>query len=158
MKALNSLLFILLVYSVQVQAQTDPCQVRRDKLIAKTGNGLIIVVNSGSPESYSESGMNANFYYLTGLTTNNAILVIDGKKGVSTVYRQARPWGPPEEAPAGLEVKKTEDFTKDLPRLLMGCNNVWMEMSQLKLLDQAGYGLNRLETIRSTSDSWDEAG
>ena len=149
MKALKSLLFILLIFSVQVQAQTDPYQVRRDKLIEKTDKGLIIVVNNGGLDYVVTTGENMNYYYLTGTNHLNDILVIDGKKAKSTIYRKANPWGPPPEAPAGFELKTTEDFAKDLPRLLYGYPVIWMELGQLKLLDQAGFGLMRLETIRN---------
>ncbi|MFH0762050.1 MAG: aminopeptidase P family protein [Bacteroidota bacterium] len=149
MKALKSLLLILLIFPVQVQAQTDPYQARRDKLIEKTDKGLIIVVNNGGQDYVTTTGENMNFYYLTGINIIDDVLVIDGKKGQSTIYRKTRPWGPPPEAPAGFELKTTEDFAKDLPRLLYGYAVLWMEMGQLKLLDQAGFGLMRLETIRN---------
>lgn len=149
MKTLKSILFILLAVAVQVQAQTDPYQARRDKLIEKTGNGLIIVVNKGGLDYVTTTGENMNFYYLTGTSRIDDILVIDGKKAKSTIYRKANPWGPPPEAPAGFELKTTEDFAKDLPRLLYSNPEIWIEMGQLKLLEQAGFGLMRLETIRN---------
>jgi Xaa-Pro aminopeptidase len=147
-KPLSLITTLLLVGNV-LTAQTDPYQGRRDKLIEKTDKGLIIVVNNGGLDYVTTTGENMNFYYLTGTNHIDDILVIDGKKIKSTIYRKANPWGPPPEAPAGFELKTTEDFVKDLPRLLYGYPVIWMELGQLKLLDQAGFEMMRLETIRN---------
>jgi len=144
-----SLFFFSFLCASFLSAQPDSYQVRRDKLIEKTNKDLIIMVNSGGQDFYSESSQNVNFYYLTGISTADAVLVVDGKNGKSVIYRRARPWGPPEEAPAGIELKATEDLAKDLPRLMAGSPVIWMEMGQLKLLEQAGFSLNRLEAIRN---------
>jgi len=90
-----------------------------------------------------------NFYYLTGIKTLNAVLVIDGKSGKSTIYRSVSRRGEPEAAPAGLEAKTSEDLVKDLPKLVSANPTIWMEMNQLKMLDQAGFGI-----IGSTGNSF----
>jgi len=135
--------------SASLPAQSDPYQVRRDRLITKTDKGLIIVVNNGGSDYVSSAGENMNFYYLTGITTLNATLVIDGKSGKSTVYKPAGRYGPSAAAPAGLEVKTPEDLAKDLPRLVSATPTIWIEMNQLKVLEQAGFGVSRLENIKS---------
>ncbi len=144
-----SLSVLLISTGVTLHAQSDPYQVRRDKLITKTDKGLIIVVNNGGSDYVSSAGENMNFYYLTGITTLNATLVIDGKSGKSTVYKPAGRYGPPAAAPAGLEVKTPEDLAKDLPRLVAANPTIWIEMNQLKVLEQAGSGVSRLESIKS---------
>lgn len=144
-----SLIVFFLLTTASITAQPDPYQVRRDKLIGKTDKGLIILINNGGQEYVSASGENMNFYYLTGIKTLNAVLVIDGKSGKSTLYRASRRYGQPEPTPSGLEIKASEDLAKDLPKLVSANPVIWMEMNQLKLLDQAGFGLNRLETIRN---------
>jgi Xaa-Pro aminopeptidase len=124
--------------------------VRRDRLITKADKGLIIVVNNSGSDYVSSSGENMNFYYLTGITTLNAILVIDGKSGKSTVYRPAGRIGRPEATSDGpIEMKTAEDLSKDLPRLLAGNPTLWIEMNQLRILESAAQGLTRLETIRN---------
>ena len=144
-----SLIVFLFLCAATLSAQPDPYQARRDKLIEKTDKGLIVLVNNGGQDYVSTKGENQNFYYLTGASTANAIFVIDGKSGKSTIYRSVSRWGEPEAAPAGLEVKASEDLAKDLPKLVSANPTIWIEMNQLKLLDQAGFGLSRLETIKN---------
>jgi Xaa-Pro aminopeptidase len=143
-------LFLLIPFSVN--AQTDPYQARRDKLMAKTDKGLAIVVNNGGQDYVTTTGENMNFYYLTGIKTLNAVLILNGKTGKSTLYRTVNPWGPPEAAPSGLEAKNLDDLAKDLPRLVSSSSVIWMEMNQLKLLDQAGYGIGRLDNIKNITN------
>jgi len=143
------IIFSLLLQAVAVNAQTDPYQARREKLIGKTDKSLIILVNNGGQDYVSTSGENMNFYYLTGIKTPNAILLIDGKQGKSAIYQAVSRYGQAESSPAGLEIKAIEDFTKDLPRLVAANPTVWIEMNQLKMLDPAGSGISRLETIKN---------
>jgi len=148
LKSFSLIVFLFLCISVAT-AQPDPYQARRDQLISKTEKGLIILVNNGGQNIESASGENMNFYYLTGIKTKNAVLIIDGKSGKSNLYRTSSRYGQPESTPAGLEAKASEDLAKDLPRLVSSNPIIWMEMNQLKLLDQAGFGMYRLETIKS---------
>ncbi|TSA34181.1 MAG: M24 family metallopeptidase [Porphyromonadaceae bacterium] len=145
----SSLIVYFILFTASISAQPDPYQSRRDKLVAKTDKALVILVNNGGQDYVSTSGESMNFYYLTGIKTPNAVLVIDGKSGKSTVYRAASRYGQPESTPAGLEVKASEDLAKDLPKLAPANPTLWMEMNQLKMLDQAGFGLGRLETIKN---------
>lgn len=145
----SRLLLILSLSAISIYAQTDPYQARRDKLLAKTGNGLILLVNNGGQDYVSGGGENMNFYYLTGIKTLNATLVLDGKSGKSIVYRSVNRRGEPEVAPAGLEARSNLELAKDLSKLVSANPTVWIEMNQLKLLDQAGSVLSRLENIRN---------
>jgi Xaa-Pro aminopeptidase len=132
-----------------LRAQTDPYQARRDRLIEKTGKELIILVNNNGEDYVSASGESMNFYYLTGMTTLNAILLIDGKSGKSTVYRTATRFGRQETAPVGLEIKGYDDLAKDLPGLISANPAIHLEMNQLSVLDNAGNPLTRIESIRN---------
>ncbi len=144
-----SLFVLSLISAVALSAQTDPYQARRNRLIDKTEKGLIILVNNSGQDYSSTSGENMNFYYLTGIKTINAILLIDGKSGKSTVYKSAGRRAEPEAPTPGLEVKQMEVMSNDLTRLLMTNPAIWIEMNQLKILDQAGAGTSRLETIKN---------
>ncbi len=146
---MKSIFMVLMICSSTLYAESDPYSARRNRLIEKTGNGLIILVNNSGQDYISAGGESMNFYYMTGIKTLNAKLIIDGKSGKSTLYRPVGRRGEAEAPPAGLEVKPDEDFAKDLPRLLSTNPALWIEMNQLKLLDQAGFGLSRLETIKN---------
>jgi Xaa-Pro aminopeptidase len=137
-------------------AQSDPYQNRRDRLVTKTDKGLIILVNNSGQELTTTGGENMNFYYLTGIKALNAVLVLDGKSGTSTVYMRAGRRGPVEAAPAGVIGKPMEDFAKDLNRAISANPSVWIEMNQLKLLSEAGIGLSRIESIKNITPRIEE--
>ena len=144
--------FLILSAVIPGAAQDDCYQTRRNHLAQLTDKGLIIVVNNGGSDYVSSAGENMNFYYLTGITTLNAVLVIDGKTGKSVVYRPAGRFGRTETETAGsLEIKSSEELSKELPRLVMSNPSVWIEMNQLKVLESAGMGLSRLDQIRSVT-------
>lgn len=146
--AVRGLLLFLLLPATLI-AQPDPYQSRRDRLIEKTEKATIIVANNGGQDYVATNGENMNFFYLTGVNILNAVLVIEGKTGKSTLYRTVSRWEEPAAVPAGLEAKTMEDLDRDLPRILSGSQAIWMEFGQLKLLDKAGFGLSRLESIRN---------
>jgi len=145
------LLALLVLSGLTANSQTDPFQARRNRLMEKTGNGLCIVVNGGGSDYVATSGENMNFYYLTGLNTPNAILAIDGKKKTSTLYRPAARYGGNAAVPTGLESKTSEDFNKDLPRLISSNPVLFMELNQLKILDGAGLMMSRMESIKNVT-------
>jgi len=148
-RVMATLLLVLLFTCLSaVTAQNDPYRMRREKLIAKTGEGLIILANGGQ-DNGPASGENMNFYYLTGVKTAGAVLVVNGRTGVSTIYREVQRYGEQESGPEGIEMKTRDDLTKDLPGLVMKNLNIWIEMNQLKVLDQAGSGISRVEMIRN---------
>jgi Xaa-Pro aminopeptidase len=132
-----------------INAQQGIYQARRDKLISLTDKGLVIVVNSTGQANNASGDGNMNYYYLTGNKTPNATLVIDRKNNLTTLYKTAPRYGQPDTPPEGVEVKTIEELAKDLPKLIAANPVIWMEMNQLKLLDQAGRGTDRVEAIRS---------
>jgi Xaa-Pro aminopeptidase len=137
-------------------AQSDPYQNRRDRLVAKTDKGLVIVVNNSGQELTATGGENMNFYYLTGIKALNAVLLLDGKSGTSAVYMRAGRRGPAEAAPAGLIARPIEDLAKELSKAISSNPAVWIEMNQLKLLSEAGNGLSRIESITNITPRIEE--
>lgn len=145
-----SLLVVSLLLPASVTAQTDPFQARRTKLIEKTDKGLIILKNGKSPDGSNTSVQNKNFFYLTGLYTPEAYLVIEGKSGKSTIYREVSRYRQPDPLPAGLEGKSMEDFDKDLAKLVMTNRNLWVEFDQLTIFGKPGIRI-AAETIKNPS-------
>jgi Xaa-Pro aminopeptidase len=147
----NVLIALLTLLSINSFAQKDPYQNRRNRLIEKAGNGLILMVNSGGNDYVSTSGENMNFYYLTGVNYPNAVLLIDGKGKKSTLYRTASRYGRNETRPSGMEVKNSEDLQKELPQLISANPAIYMELNQLKMLETVGKDLLKLESIRNVA-------
>ncbi len=145
-----SLLVVSLLLPASVTAQTDPFQARRTKLIEKTDKGLIILKNGKSPDGSNTSVQNKNFFYLTGLYTPEGYLVIEGKSGKSTIYREVSRYRQPDPLPAGLEGKSMEDFDKDLAKLVMTNRNLWVEFDQLTIFGKPGIWI-AAETIKNPS-------
>ena len=145
-----SLLVVSLLLPASVTAQTDPFQARRTKLIEKTDKGLIILKNGKSPDGSNTSVQNKNFFYLTGLYTPEGYLVIEGKSGKSTIYREVSRYRQPDPLPAGLEGKSMEDFDKDLAKLVMTNRNLWVEFDQLTIFGKPGIRI-AAETIKNPS-------
>jgi Xaa-Pro aminopeptidase len=125
-------------------------------LIGKTEKGLIILVNNGGQDYVTAGGESMNFFYLTGIKTLNAVLVIDGKTGKSVVYKPSSRYGATDTPPAGIEIKASAECAKDLPKLISSNPAIWMEMNQLKMLEQAGSGIGRVATIRNITPQIDE--
>jgi Xaa-Pro aminopeptidase len=141
---------VSLLLPASVTAQTDPFQARRTKLIEKTDKGLIILKNGKSPDGSNTSVQNKNFFYLTGLYTPEGYLVIEGKSGKSTIYREVSRYRQPDPLPAGLEGKSMEDFDKDLAKLVMTNRNLWVEFDQLTIFGKPGIRI-AAETIKNPS-------
>lgn len=148
MKPIHFLLSVSLLFPQFAPAQTDYYQARREKVSQLTENGLIIVANKGGND-YTGAREHQDFYYLTGVTSPNAVLVINGRTGESTLYRSAARSRQPVTEPAGLVVKTMEQLNSELPRLLSTFTTLWMDPSQLDVLQNAGNSLSRMEAIRN---------
>ena len=148
---ISSAFCLLVLLSSSIAAQTDPYQSRRDRLVTATGIGLIVLVNNTVQSGVPGGDGNMNFYYLTGNKAPNATLIIDRKSGISTIYKSSSRFGQPETTPPGLVVKTPDDLGKDLPKLIAANTVIWMEMQQIRLLDQAGRDIDRIESIRNVT-------
>jgi Xaa-Pro aminopeptidase len=51
---------------------------RRKKLMEKIGDGVLILQGASLPEGYIKFRQDNNFYYLSGVETPDAVMVIDG--------------------------------------------------------------------------------
>lgn len=54
-------------------------EARRNKLMEKIGDGVLILQGAELPEAYVKFRQDNNFYYLTGAEVPDAVLIIDGK-------------------------------------------------------------------------------
>jgi len=59
---------------------------RRAKVLAQIGDGVAIMQGATETSSYEKFRQSNQFYYLTGVETPRAILVLDGKGTSSTLY------------------------------------------------------------------------
>ena len=57
---------------------------RRAKLLQKIGDGVAVMQGAAETSSYEKFRQSNQFYYLTGVETPRAILVIDGRAKSST--------------------------------------------------------------------------
>ena len=59
---------------------------RRSTLFQKIGDGVAVLQGATETSSYEKFRQSNQFYYLTGVATPRAILVVDGKSKSSTLY------------------------------------------------------------------------
>lgn len=59
---------------------------RRNRVMEKIGDAVAILQGASLPEGYIKFRQDNNFYYLSGVETPDAIMVIDGKNKKSTLY------------------------------------------------------------------------
>src|SRR5574339_498242 len=64
----------------------DEFAARRARLFSKIGDGVAVLQGATETASYEKFRQSNQFYYLTGVPTPRAILVIDGKAKTSTLY------------------------------------------------------------------------
>ena len=63
---------------------------RRAKLLQKIGDGVAVMQGAAETSSYEKFRQSNQFYYLTGVTTPRAILVMDGRAKSTTLYLNPR--------------------------------------------------------------------
>ena len=59
---------------------------RRAKVLQKIGDGVAIIQGATETSAYEKFRQSNQFYYLTGVATPRAILAIDGRTKISTLY------------------------------------------------------------------------
>jgi Xaa-Pro aminopeptidase len=59
---------------------------RRARLLQKIGDGAVVMQGAAETSSYEKFRQSNQFYYLTGIETPRAILVIDGRSKSSTLF------------------------------------------------------------------------
>ena len=57
----------------------DDFAARRNKVMAKIGDGILVLQAAELPEAYVKFRQDNNFYYLTGVEIPDAVLILDGK-------------------------------------------------------------------------------
>src|SRR3954467_5325947 len=108
----------------------DEFAARRAKVLQKIGDGVAVLQGAAETSSYEKFRQSNQFYYLTGVATPRAILVIDGRAKSSTLFllptneAMERSEGPllgpgaAAEALTGIEhVLPRADFDKLVPAL-----------------------------------------
>jgi len=103
---------------------------RRAKLLQKIGDGVAVLQGAAETSSYEKFRQSNQFYYLTGVATPRAILVIDGRQKSSTLFllptndameRSEGPLlsaGPAAETLTGIEhVRPRAEFDALVPSL-----------------------------------------
>ncbi|MFO7617075.1 MAG: M24 family metallopeptidase [Bacteroidales bacterium] len=149
-KPLAFVAVLIISFSSIYAQEADVYSVRRAKLLEKTGEGTVLLANNGGQDYVSTTGDNHNFFYLTGLRTIDAVLLIDGKSGNSTVYQPARRgrYQAPQEGDGG---KTLDDLSRELPGIVGSATILWMDPAQFRLLEKAGTSLSRLNHIRNVT-------
>ena len=76
--------FLLLVQNSFAQTmwkyfQPEDFESRRNKVMEKIGDGVLILQGAELPEAYLKFRQDNNFYYLTGAEIPDAVLIIDGR-------------------------------------------------------------------------------
>src|SRR5438874_12874612 len=59
---------------------------RRAKVLQQIGDGVVVIQGATETSAYEKFRQSNQFYYLTGVETPRAILVIDGRTKSSTLY------------------------------------------------------------------------
>jgi Xaa-Pro aminopeptidase len=59
---------------------------RRAKVLQQIGDGVVVIQGATETSSYEKFRQSNQFYYLTGVETPRAILVLDGRTKSSTLY------------------------------------------------------------------------
>src|SRR5262245_9849564 len=103
---------------------------RRAKVLQRIGDGVAVLQGATETASYEKFRQSSQFYYLTGVPTPRAILVVDGRDKSSTLFllptneameRSEGPLlsaGPAAEAVTGIEhVRLREEFDTLVPSL-----------------------------------------
>lgn len=83
----------------------DDFAARRNKVMEKIGDGVLVLVGAELPEAYIKFRQDNNFYSLTGVEIPDAVLVLDGKNKRSVLLV-------PDKIPNDI---KTEAFIKAGP-------------------------------------------
>ena len=63
---------------------------RRAKVFQKIGDGVVVMQGATETSAYEKFRQSNQFYYLTGVTTPRAILVMDGRAKSTTLYLNPR--------------------------------------------------------------------
>src|SRR3982751_2604798 len=64
----------------------EECAARRAKLFEKIGEGVAVLQGATETASYEKFRQSNQFYYLTGVATPRAMLVVDGRDKSSTLF------------------------------------------------------------------------
>lgn len=86
----TKLTLIILIASSGLFAQDDPYAARRAKIFEEIGDDVAIIKNTGK-DYVLPMNVNWNFYYLTGIETEGAVLVLDGKNKTYHIFDDGKP-------------------------------------------------------------------
>ena len=144
----------------------DDFNERRKKVMEKIGDGVAVLQGASLPEGYAKFRQDNNFYYLTGVETPDAVLIIDGKNKRSVllvpddVPKDIRPEArilPGEEAAREYKFDGVQSRTR-LTYSLQGLANrgadVFISFTPEETTEMCR-DRSRQQNVRRLSDSWD---
>lgn len=91
-KCINNVFALVFLFVSTAQAQDmfryfkpEDFEKRRARVLEKIGNGVAVLQGANAPEGYLKFRQDNNFYYLTGVETPGAVLILNGKTKTSTL-------------------------------------------------------------------------
>lgn len=144
MKTVPSLILSILITSSGLFAQENPYSARREKLFDIIGEDIALVKNSGR-DYVLPMNINWNFYYLTGDTTEDAILVLNGKDKSGYIFGDESPDN--KNTANGLNYKPFDQLANHILEITKDSENLLIDSSaKIKLSD---YGIEDKKQTKS---------
>lgn len=168
-------LFILIFFSLlqPVAAQTmwkyftpEDFSQRRKKVMDKIGDGVAVLQGASLPEAYIKFRQDNNFYYLSGVETPDAVMIIDGRSKKSTllvpdeVYKDIKQEARIKPGDSAAKeylfdavVSKTR-FTYFLQGLSNSAATVYISFAPEEMMEMCR-DRSTQQNVRRISDPWD---
>ncbi len=144
--------FGLFIVSLAAIGQVSVFESRRSAIMEMIGNECAIIKNSGRDYVLS-ANVNWNYYYLTGDSSADAILLVNGLDKTAAIYKKQTSGRRTSQTnePAGIEIKSSSDFERDLNRMLFRTKNLWTDFAAMPQDELANLRLDNLEAIKNIS-------